>query len=147
MNFETYKKIINRVIDIILGIGSVFIIVYMFRYLIDVGRLIFDDVSTDNYELFIQEITAFFMLFEFAVMLMRYIEEDHHIPVRYLVLISMTAILRQLLVVHDNGLQTLLLAVSILLLAAVLTMFTPSSKHFNFQRFIKKTNDIDEKEK
>ncbi|MGM0124543.1 protein PsiE [Enterococcus sp. AZ194] len=145
MNFDLYKKTINRIIDLILGIASVFIIIYMVRYLMDVGRLIFADVSTDNFELFIQEITAFFMLFEFVVMLIRYIQEGHHIPIRYLVLISMTAILRQLLVVHDNGLQTLLLAASILLLAAVLTMFTPGAK-FNFHGPSKKTEELDHPE-
>ena len=49
------------------------------------------------------------MLFEFVIMLVRYIEEGHHIPIRYLILISMTAILRQLLVLHDRGTETLLL--------------------------------------
>ncbi|KAF1298125.1 phosphate-starvation-inducible protein PsiE [Enterococcus sp. JM4C] len=141
MNFTLYKKILDRIIDLILGVASVFIIIYMIRYLADVGRLIFDDVSTDNFELFIQEITAFFMLFEFVVMLIRYIQEGHHIPIRYLVLISMTAILRQLLVVHDNGLQTLLLAASIILLAAVLTMFTPGSR-FSFHGQTKKPDEV-----
>jgi protein PsiE len=60
------------------------------------------------------------MLFEFTVMIIKYIEDTHNIPIKYLVIISITAILRQLLVVHDNGLQTLLLTLSILILVVVL---------------------------
>lgn len=65
-------------------------------------------------------ILAFFMLFEFIVIIIKYIEDTHDIPIKYLVIISITAILRQLLVVHNNGLQTLFLTLSILVLAVVL---------------------------
>ena len=67
-----------------------------------------------------QEIISFFMLFEFIMMILRYIQEGHHIPIRYLILICLTAILRQLMVAHGDGLQTLLLSLSILLLVVVL---------------------------
>ncbi|EGF47995.1 phosphate-starvation-inducible protein PsiE, partial [Lacticaseibacillus rhamnosus MTCC 5462] len=75
-----------------------------------------------------------FMLFEFVIMLIRYIEEGHHIPIRYLILISMTAILRQLLVLHDRGTETLLLTLAILVLAGVLTVFSFVSGDFKHSR-------------
>lgn len=53
-------------------------------------------------------------------MLMRYIKEGHHIPVRYLILISITAILRELLLAQGDGLHSLLLSSSILVLVVVL---------------------------
>lgn len=130
MNFTDFKKLIDRIIDLLLGIACLFIIIYMFRYLVDVGYLLFQPISTDTFAIIIQEMTAFFMLFEFALMLVRYIQDGHHIPIRYLILISMTAILRQLLVIHDNGMQTLLLSFAILLLSIVLFILSLSGESF-----------------
>jgi len=53
-------------------------------------------------------------------MLLRYVKEGHHIPVRYLILISITAILRELLLAQGKGLETLFLALAILVLIIVL---------------------------
>ncbi|MDU1429525.1 MAG: phosphate-starvation-inducible PsiE family protein, partial [Enterococcus faecalis] len=77
-------------------------------------------MTPDNFSVIMQEIISFFMLFEFIMMILRYIQEGHHIPIRYLILICLTAILRQLMVAHGDGLQTLLLSLSILLLVVVL---------------------------
>ncbi|MFK5261473.1 hypothetical protein ACI3PM_18385, partial [Lactiplantibacillus plantarum] len=40
-------------------------------------------LSADLFGKVIQEVTSFFMLFEFVIMLIRYIEEGHHIPIFY----------------------------------------------------------------
>lgn len=74
------------------------------------------------------------MLFEFVMMLVRYIQEGHHIPIRYLILISVTAILRQLLVIHGEGMQTLLLSLSILLLVVVLYILSKFSESFHARK-------------
>ena len=70
--------------------------------------------------LLIDEIATLFILLEVILMLLRYIKEGHHIPVRYLILISITAILRELLLAHGNGTNSLLLSISILVLVGVL---------------------------
>ena len=131
MHFSFYKRVINVVLDIILGTLAVIVIFYMIRHLYDLVGLVFMPVNPQNFSTVMQEITSFFMLFEFVIMLVRYNQEGHHIPIRYLILISMTAILRQLLVIHEKGTQTLLLALSILLLAAVLMILSKFGEQFH----------------
>ncbi|MFK5279948.1 phosphate-starvation-inducible protein PsiE, partial [Lacticaseibacillus paracasei] len=124
MKFDHYKKLVNSTLDILLGFLAIVVVIFMLRYILDIGSLILQPLSTALFGKVIQEVTSFFMLFEFVIMLVRYIEEGHHIPIRYLILISMTAILRQLLVLHDRGTETLLLTLAILVLAGVLTVFS-----------------------
>ena len=71
----------------------------------------------------IEEIATMFILLEIILMLLKYIKDDHHIPIRYLVLISMTAILRELLLEHGGGIDTLYLSLAILVLVVVLICF------------------------
>lgn len=143
MKFDHYKKLVNSTLDILLGFLAIVVVIFMLRYILDIGSLILQPLSTALFGKVIQEVASFFMLFEFVIMLVRYIEEGHHIPIRYLVLISMTAILRQLLVLHDRGTETLLLTLAILVLAGVLTVFSFVSGDFK-QSQDGKNVDIDQ---
>ncbi|MEG0285240.1 MULTISPECIES: phosphate-starvation-inducible PsiE family protein [Vagococcus] len=117
---ELYKKILEKVIKSFLFILATLIVIYMARDLIEVFKIIMTAQIKGSLVEISDFILAFFMLFEFIVMIIKYIEDTHNIPIKYLVIISITAILRQLLVVHDNGLQTLFLTLSILILVVVL---------------------------
>ena len=117
---ELYKDILQKIIKSFLFILATLIIIYMARDLIEVFKVIMTAQIKGSLVEISDFILAFFMLFEFIVMIIKYIEDTHNIPIKYLVIISITAILRQLLVVHDNGLQTLFLTLSILILVVVL---------------------------
>ena len=143
MKFDHYKKLVNSTLDILLGFLAIVVVIFMLRYILDIGSLILQPLSTALFGKVIQEVASFFMLFEFVIMLVRYIEEGHHIPIRYLILISMTAILRQLLVLHDRGTETLLLTLAILVLAGVLMVFSFVSGDFK-QSQDGKNVDIDQ---
>ena len=118
--FGILKKYVNILLDVVLGLLAVLILVFMVRHLMDITTYIFKPMTTKNFSIVMQEVVSFFMLFEFIMMVLRYIQEGHHIPIRYLILICITAILRQLMVLHGDGVQTLLLSLSILLLVVVL---------------------------
>jgi len=118
--FGTMKKYVNWMLDIVLGALAVLILIFMVRHLIDISTYVMKPMTTKNFSIVMQEVVSFFMLFEFIMMVIRYIQEGHHIPIRYLILICITAILRQLMVLHGEALQTLLLSLSILLLVLVL---------------------------
>lgn len=117
---DLYKKVLEKVLKSFLFILATLIVIYMARDLIEVFKIIMTSQIKGSLVDISDFILAFFMLFEFIVMIIKYIEDTHNIPIKYLVIISITAILRQLLVVHDNGLQTLFLTLSILILAVVL---------------------------
>ena len=90
-NFSVVKKYVNLILDIVLGI----LLVFMASYLVDLATYLMKPMTPDNFSVIMQEIISFFMLFEFIMMILRYIQEGHHIPIRYLILICLTAILRQ----------------------------------------------------
>lgn len=97
---EKYKNWLNRIIKLFLFALATLIIVYMARDLGEIFNVIIMPNSERSLGIISDYILAFFMLFEFIVMIIKYIEDTHNIPIKYLVIISITAILRQLLVVH-----------------------------------------------
>ncbi len=126
--FKMYEKILYSIVNVFLFILALLIIAYMARDLIGAFNLIMTPYDQRSLEDISGYILSFFMLFEFIVMIVKYIEDAHDIPIKYLVIISITAILRQLLVVHNDGLQTLLLTVSTLVLAVVLYLLELTKK-------------------
>lgn len=118
--FEKMQKIVSSVVDILLGILVVIIIIVMGEALYSIIHEVIPLKSTESLYVLIEEVATLFILLEIILMLLRYVRDDHHIPVRYLVLISITAILRQLLLAHGGGLETLFLAGAILILVVVL---------------------------
>ena len=74
MKFDHYKKFINVALDLLLGLLAIVVVIFMLRYIIDIGSLILRPLSADLFGKVIQEVTSFFMLFEFVIMLIRYIE-------------------------------------------------------------------------
>ncbi|WP_326717942.1 phosphate-starvation-inducible PsiE family protein [Vagococcus jeotgali] len=117
---DKYQKVLSITMNIFLGVLAILVLIYMGMDLVSIFKLIFHDGHVDSIDTIANYILGFFMLFEFIIMTLKYIEDAHNVPIKYLVLISITAILRQLLVVHDNGLQTLLLTLSILILTFTL---------------------------
>lgn len=128
--FETFKKTLTLLLDIVLGMLALLLIIFMVKQLIDIALFVKEPLEPKVFSLLIQEITSFFILFEFVIMVIRYIQEGHHIPIRYLVLICITAVLRQLMVVHGDGLQTLLLSLAILVLVSVLLVLSMQGNSF-----------------
>lgn len=118
--FEKMQKIVSTIVDILLGILVVIIIIVMAEALYSIVHEVIPLKSTDSLYVLIEEVATLFILLEIILMLLRYVRDDHHIPVRYLVLISITAILRQLLLAHGGGVETLFLAGAILILVVVL---------------------------
>lgn len=144
IQFETFKKFLTLLLDILLGMLALLLIVFMVKQLVDIVLFVKQPLAPKVFSLLIQEITSFFILFEFVIMVIRYIQEGHHIPIRYLVLICITAVLRQLMVIHGDGMQTLLLSLSILVL--VLVLFVLSIQGNSFHSISKKHMDEESEE-
>ncbi|MBP2097572.1 phosphate-starvation-inducible protein PsiE [Enterococcus rivorum] len=131
IQFETFKKFLTLLLDILLGMLALLLIVFMVKQWVDIVLFVKQPLAPKVFSLLIQEITSFFILFEFVIMVIRYIQEGHHIPIRYLVLICITAVLRQLMVIHGDGMQTLLLSLSIFVLVLVLFVLSIQGNSFH----------------
>jgi protein PsiE len=64
----------------------------------------------------LERILVFFLYFEFIAMIAKYFQENYHFPLRYFLYIGITAMIRLIIVHHDNPMNTLLYACVILVL-------------------------------
>lgn len=72
--------------------------------------------ETTNFHHFLEQILVFFLYFEFISMIVKYFRENYHFPMRYFLYIGITAMLRLIIVDHENPFNTLLHAFVILIL-------------------------------
>ncbi|MDQ0247336.1 protein PsiE [Bacillus fengqiuensis] len=86
-----------------------------------------------NIQHFLEQILVFFLYFEFISMIVKYFRENYHFPMRYFLYIGITAMIRLIIVDHDNPFNTLLHAFVILILTLSYYIInkTPSRKSFN----------------
>ncbi len=118
--FKVFKKYVSLLVDIMLGFLVLLILVVMAEAIYNIVMHMIPLHSMSSLSDLVEEVATLFILLEIILMLLRYVEEGHHIPVRYLILISITAILRELLLAHDSGLQAMFLALAIFVLVLVL---------------------------
>lgn len=109
--FLKFEKAISTVVDILLAVLIIVVVIVMGEGIINMIMHVIPLNNVSELTLLIDEIATLFILLEVILMLLRYIKEGHHIPVRYLILISITAILRELLLAHGNGTNSLLLSI------------------------------------
>lgn len=121
--FQKFEKIIGQAVDILIGILIIVVLIAMSESIYMMIQHVIPLTEIGEMSYLIEEIATMFILLEIILMLLKYIKDDHHIPIRYLVLISMTAILRELLLEHGGGIDTLYLSLAILVLVLVLICF------------------------
>ncbi|MET1678563.1 phosphate-starvation-inducible protein PsiE, partial [Yersinia enterocolitica] len=68
----------------------------------------------------IEGIVIYFLYFEFIALIVKYFESGYHFPLRYFIYIGITAIIRLIIVDHENPIDTLIYSGSILLLVVTL---------------------------
>ncbi|EST12352.1 phosphate-starvation-inducible protein PsiE [Sporolactobacillus laevolacticus] len=73
-----------------------------------------------SYYHLLEGILVFFLYFEFIALIIKYFQAHYHFPLRYFVYIGVTAIVRLIIVSHDNPHSVLLYAIAILVLVAAL---------------------------
>jgi protein PsiE len=64
----------------------------------------------------LERILIFFLYFEFIAMIVKYFKEDYHFPIRYFLYIGITAMIRLIIVNHENAIHTLLYTFAVLVL-------------------------------
>lgn len=118
--FKLFEKSISSLIDFLLALLIIVVLIVMGEAIFTIITHVIPLASMEELSILIEEVATLFILLEIILMLLRYVKEGHHIPVRYLILISITAILRELLLAQGEGVETLFLALSILVLVLVL---------------------------
>ncbi|MDO5042006.1 MAG: phosphate-starvation-inducible protein PsiE [Slackia sp.] len=65
-------------------------------------------------------IVTWFLYFEFLALIAKYYQSGLHFPLRYFIYIGITAIIRLIILYHDDPVHTLVFSVSILVLVVAL---------------------------
>ncbi|MGE5704488.1 MAG: phosphate-starvation-inducible protein PsiE [Clostridia bacterium] len=67
--------------------------------------ILFENAS---FHYFLESILVFFLYFEFISMIVKYFRDNYHFPLRYFLYIGITAMIRIIIVDHNNPLNTLI---------------------------------------
>lgn len=124
---EKFGKKIADIFLWVMNIGLLIVgILLAFGLIIEANEILFEGMkfltSTGNYQNFIEEILVFFLYFEFVALIVKYFQNNYHFPLRYFIYIGITAIVRLIIVQHDDPLSVLVWAGAILLLVISLAI-------------------------
>lgn len=111
---EIVPKLVQFVLNTTLAILAVFITCLLIKELIGFIELVKEEHL--DYHVFLERILVFFLYFEFVSMIIKYFKEDYHFPMRYFLYIGITAMIRLIIVNHDEAMQTLLYSLVVLTL-------------------------------
>ncbi|EAG2744853.1 phosphate-starvation-inducible protein PsiE, partial [Listeria monocytogenes] len=81
--FKNFEKLISAVVDIMLAILVVLVLVVMAEAIYKIVTYVIPLTKVSDLSFLIEEIATLFILLEIILMLLRYVKEGHHIPVRY----------------------------------------------------------------
>ncbi|WP_046227166.1 phosphate-starvation-inducible protein PsiE [Paenibacillus dauci] len=84
------------------------------------SSVILSSEEIDSYFAFTDELLVFFLYFEFIALIVKYFKSNFHFPLRYFIYIGITAIVRLIIVDHDEALSTFWWSMAILVLIASL---------------------------
>lgn len=117
--FDKERTTVARTLQFILNLAlislAIILCVLLGREIIHLVKIAFFDSGANAQEL-LEGVLVFFLYFEFIAMIVKYFQEDYHFPLRYFMYIGITAMLRLIVVDHEDASQTLLFTISILVL-------------------------------
>lgn len=131
---ENFSRKISNLFLWIMNIGLLIVgILLSFGLLIELKEIVVEGMkfitNTGNYQHFIEKILVFFLYFEFVALIVKYFKNNYHFPLRYFIYIGITAIVRLIIVEHDDPKSVLIWSGAIFLLVISLAIA---------ERFIKK---------
>ncbi|OOF55366.1 phosphate-starvation-inducible protein PsiE [Rodentibacter genomosp. 2] len=79
-----------------------------------------------------EQAVMFFLYFGFIGLIVQYFKSGYHFPLRYFIYAGITAMIRLIIVSHENAVDTLLFAGAILIMVLALCLVLYSNKLKNF---------------
>lgn len=117
-------------LQMILNIGlvclSIILIIFLGWQTFDLGRVLLNAGEQSSTYLLIEGIVTYFLYFEFIALIVKYFQSGYHFPLRYFIYIGITAIIRLIVVDHENSLDTLCYSAAILILVVTLWLANSS---------------------
>lgn len=111
---------LQRVLNVGLLLLAAILVVFLVKQTINLAEVLFINSEKSSSYLIIEGIVIYFLYFEFIALVVKYFESGYHFPLRYFIYIGITAIIRLIIVEHENPFETLIYAGAILLLVVTL---------------------------
>ncbi|WP_413463215.1 phosphate-starvation-inducible protein PsiE [Bacillus sp. B1-b2] len=89
---------------------------YIFSY------VVLETADNQDYYSFTEELLTFFLYFEFIALIIKYFKTHFHFPLRYLIYIGITAIVRLIIVEHKDPINASWWSLAILILITSLLL-------------------------
>ncbi|MBT2738643.1 phosphate-starvation-inducible protein PsiE [Bacillus sp. ISL-7] len=143
-DFTFVLCIIPKILQVFLNISLIFLAIILTILLVK-ELIIFSHIliesGSDDYKLFLDNILIFFLYFEFITMIVKYFKEEYHFPIRYFIYIGITAMVRIIIVDHEQPVNTMLysLVILILIIGYFIMNLTPRERP-DRKWFFKKNN-------
>ncbi|QEL82863.1 phosphate-starvation-inducible protein PsiE (plasmid) [Bacillus sp. JAS24-2] len=119
-NIEFYiVNILQWILNIALVILSIILSIFLIRETIIFVKYLFTTKKYTSYEL-TENIMVYFLYFEFIALIIKYFKSKYHFPLRYFIYIGITAIIRLIIVSHEDPFKTLLFSGATLILVIAL---------------------------
>jgi protein PsiE len=123
MNEITYNKLsglMKRLLSYLLVVLVAILSGFLIRTTWMLAAILYDNHSGHGSHEIVGAIVIWFLYFEFIALVAKYFESNFHFPLRYLIYIGITAIVRLIIVDHENPSGTLIYSLSILALLGAL---------------------------
>ncbi|MGE6589728.1 phosphate-starvation-inducible protein PsiE [Bacillus mycoides] len=123
--FSFFPIVLQYIINVALICLGIVLSVFLMKEVIQFIQELKLNSEESSYYL-IDSIVVFFLYFEFIVMIIKYFQMNFHFPLRYFIYIGITAVVRLIIIDHDNPMDSLIYACTILVLISAL--FIANSK-------------------
>ena len=118
-DFASVLRMIPKILQVFLNVSlillAIILTILLIKELIIFSHILIESGS-DDYKLFLDNILIFFLYFEFITMIVKYFKEEYHFPIRYFIYIGITAMVRIIIVDHEQPVNTMLYSLVILIL-------------------------------
>ncbi|WP_285121982.1 phosphate-starvation-inducible PsiE family protein (plasmid) [Lactococcus garvieae] len=120
MKLKIKTMLENALSGILVILGTVMVLALSLQ-LLDIVRMFIPIKDHLDFIVVVQKVLSFFVFFELVMMIIEYIK-DNSITVRYLIYICITAILRQIMTIHNDAIDIIILSGAIFILVAGLAI-------------------------
>jgi protein PsiE len=117
--FEVKVESVPKILQFVLNLSLIALsIVLCFLLVKEVYYFLKFIIVSDggDFHSFLEKVLVFFLYFEFISMIIKYFKEHYHFPLRYFLYIGITAVIRLIIVDHNDPVNTFFYALVILTL-------------------------------
>ncbi|HAU5526491.1 phosphate-starvation-inducible protein PsiE [Proteus mirabilis] len=117
-------KVISRVLQWISSVGlillAIILIIFLVKETIVLANLLFTVSDSVSIYLLVDGLIIYFLYFEFIALIIKYFQSNYHFPLQYFVYIAITAVIRLIVVEHENPQLLIVYSGTILILVIAL---------------------------